>query len=51
MLYGAIGGAISGGLSGVGSLLSSSSSFVQSATFNMMSEVASQVGTSLAMGG
>ncbi len=50
MLYGAIGGAISGGLSGVGSLLSSSSSFVQSATFNMMSEVASQVGTSLAMG-
>lgn len=50
-LMGAVGGAISGGLSSLGSqLISSSSAFVQSGTMNMLSEVASQVGTSLAFG-
>ncbi|WP_340198634.1 RHS repeat-associated core domain-containing protein [Ascidiimonas sp. W6] len=51
VLMGAVGGAISGGLSSLGSqLISSSSAFVQSGTMNMLSEVASQVGTSLAFG-
>jgi RHS repeat-associated protein len=51
VLMGAVGGAISGGLSSLGSqLISSSSAFVQSGTMNMLSEVASQVGTSMAFG-
>lgn len=57
ILYGAIGGAISGGLSIAGSSLFSSAianggtgAFWQSATFNVLREVASQVGTSLVFG-
>ncbi|MBJ7880435.1 RHS repeat-associated core domain-containing protein [Gelidibacter salicanalis] len=51
ILFGAIGGAISGGLSAAASIASTGvSSFLQSATGNMLSEVASQVGTSAIMG-
>ncbi len=57
ILYGAVGGAISGGLSCAGNTLFSSAianggkgAFWQSATFNALREVASQVGTSLVFG-
>ncbi|WP_430409561.1 RHS repeat-associated core domain-containing protein [Kordia sp.] len=57
ILYGAIGGAITGGLSCAGNALFSSAvanggtgAFWQSATYNVLSEVASQVGTSLVFG-
>src|SRR5690606_31647214 len=48
VLFGAIGGAIGGGLSGLAS--GTTSSFLQSTTYNMLSEVASQVGANAIMG-
>jgi len=50
-LMGAVGGAISGGLSSVGAqLFNASSAFVQNGTLNIMTEFASQVGVSAAFG-
>lgn len=48
MLYGAITGAISGGISAAGTQMAGA--FWQSTTMNMLSGVISQVGTSVAMG-
>ena len=48
VLFGAVGGAIGGGLSGLAS--GTTSSFLQSTTYNMLSEVASQVGANAIMG-
>ena len=47
MLYGAVGGAISGGFSMIGTQLGA---FGQSAAFNILSNTASNVGTNLAFG-
>ena len=48
ILYGAVAGAISGGISGAFS--SSAGAFFQSATFNVLKESASQIGSSLVFG-